>query len=617
ADGNTLTVVGLGGRQKMRDLHGGVYRLHDGAGEISASFNRVHVKSMDLGDAYDLLYDVTGGRALIDNATGYSFLAANDNIVKIEGSRAFSAFSGTIERVSGAEAFDAEASRNYLEIIDSVFGGIVVAGQASMFSRFARAVDNTVIVRGDSSFASSLYGGQGRHGEAANDFFAGNSLHVELPKIGGIDVRCNVGNFEKYYFLFAADAPSGSVGLKVAGEFRLNDNDNGSYLGARGARVESVDLVGGVVPQAGHEFVLVEGTVDDDNFQQTTATGLFNVNLLLDYDLRVEPDRLSAVFKGARSHPQMESLSEGQSAGLSLANLGLDLISGQGVSAAVARTFPEPCPAAFVSAGGGQFRYDTGSFYDVKAFYGLIGVDCLTYLDSGALNLGAFVEGGKGDYRAEATYSGNLHVQGRGDMEYFGLGLLGSFELDSISVGQWRLESSLRFGRMKLGYGSFDFANSDAREVKYETSAPYFGGHVGVDRQFSLSDEAGLDVYAKYLFTRLEGDDVIILDKVPVSFEAASSHRVRVGARLSRNVGVMAKFQFGMGFEQEFDGLSRASTQGFPIEEPSVKGGVGLAEVGLVFRRGGVSPLSFGLNLEGFAGRREGYAGSVQVTLEF
>jgi outer membrane protein W len=65
----------------------------------------------------------------------------------------------------------------------------------------------------------------------------------------------------------------------------------------------------------------------------------------------------------------------------------------------------------------------------------------------------------------------------------------------------------------------------------------------------------------------------------------------------------------GLAYEYEFNGQARASTNGFNIDVPSLKGGTGIGEIGLSIRPNVSRPLSLDFGVQGYTGKREGITG--------
>ena len=73
-----------------------------------------------------------------------------------------------------------------------------------------------------------------------------------------------------------------------------------------------------------------------------------------------------------------------------------------------------------------------------------------------------------------------------------------------------------------------------------------------------------------------------------------------------------------MRHKHELDGKTRATTSGFDIPAPSLRGDTGIGEIGLTFRPSqSTMPLSFDLGVQGYTGKREGVTGSLQIRWDF
>ena len=73
----------------------------------------------------------------------------------------------------------------------------------------------------------------------------------------------------------------------------------------------------------------------------------------------------------------------------------------------------------------------------------------------------------------------------------------------------------------------------------------------------------------------------------------------------------------GAAWEHEFNGRAGATTRGFSIPAPSLRGDTGIGELGLSFKPSATIPLFFDLGIQGYVGKREGVTGSLQAKLEF
>ncbi len=142
-------------------------------------------------------------------------------------------------------------------------------------------------------------------------------------------------------------------------------------------------------------------------------------------------------------------------------------------------------------------------------------------------------------------------------------------------------------------------------------------GHIGAGKVWALSDSLGLDTYAHYLWQRQSGDTVKLSTGETVAFDAVTSQRVRLGARLTKGLNATVSAYVGAGYENELDGKARATTNGVPIDAPSMKGDSGLVELGLNVRPLKNKALTLGVGVQGYFGQKEGVTGTLQAGYKF
>jgi outer membrane autotransporter protein len=159
--------------------------------------------------------------------------------------------------------------------------------------------------------------------------------------------------------------------------------------------------------------------------------------------------------------------------------------------------------------------------------------------------------------------------------------------------------------------------DSAGRRAEYDSSSAYYGFHLGAGYAWNVTDKAGLDLYGKYFWTRVAGDTVTLSTGDPITFKDAESSRLRLGGRFSCAVNDMVSPYVGAAYEHEFEGVAKASTNGFDIDAPKLRGGTGLGEIGLSLKPSPTLPLSLDIGVQGYTGKREGVTGSLQVKWEF
>ncbi|MEZ2578517.1 hypothetical protein [Buttiauxella ferragutiae] len=360
----------------------------------------------------------------------------------------------------------------------------------------------------------------------------------------------------------------------------------------------------------------------------STAEVMKGVSLLYKFNLTTDNNALIATLAGGGKpdgpptlpdpsvvNPQTKSLSEGRLAGLAFANQGADMIVNSGISSAVAATRDaEPqSGATFSTVNSGNSRYHTGSHADVSGTSLLTGLAWSPPTDACSLLGGVFFETGNGSYSAYNSFSNAAAVNARGKTRYTGGGMLGRLDLPGVE-GLY-LDVSARAGHLHTDYGSSDFRSATGEEAHYTSGSTYMGGHAGLGYLLTLNPHHSLDFSTRYIATRQDGDNVDVAGDT-IKFGEASSLRWRNGARYTYTLDERASWYAGAYYDHEFDGQQKATTYGRDMDAPSLKGGTGVGELGLIVRPVSVSGLSVNLGVQGYTGERAGFAGGAQVKWE-
>ena len=197
--------------------------------------------------------------------------------------------------------------------------------------------------------------------------------------------------------------------------------------------------------------------------------------------------------------------------------------------------------------------------------------------------------------------------------------LLGYKIWEYVPAGRWPLDFSA------MTY--FLFAVAVLLPVRPLKAAASFSGmlagsagaglHVGAGYVWNLSDKADLDLYARYLWTHLDSDSLSLSTGERLHFDSVDSHRLRLGARFAYTANEYVRPYIGAAWEQEFDGEARATTNGFDIDRPDLRGSTGMGELGITLTPSSTIPVSIDLGVQGYVGRREGVSGTLQVLWKF
>ena len=521
---------------------------------------------------------------------------ATDNTVDI--------FGGTVRGdVYGGHATNGAASNNTVNLYDGVqIGGTIHGGKASGASK-----NNTLAVY---SF-----------GTQAKDFDNVQNLHFYVPagttpaETRTMLTLTNTG---------AKDVKGLKFGVGIAGDAKaFKPGDAISLLKTAGTLATDAELKN-----------------DGKNTMTATQGGI------LDYTLSLAQrgnNELIATVKKVAANDRSKSPVETRVAASALLNAGVDLLSNVGYTAAAeaaavisAGTAPAPSSAEgtrntdaglaaadtassadanataavsgafqpWAAQGGSSVRLNSGSYVDAKGWNLNVGFARTNEMKDAKLTYGPFVEYGRGTY--DSYLDDGTH--GDGSMHYIGGGVMAKMVQDS---GLY-VEGSLRAGRVSSDYTGSD----DAAELSYDNASSYFAGHVGVGQEWNLAGGDKIEGYAKYFYSHQAGDTVKLRSGADLEFGDVDSHRLRVGARYTHAVDGGSELYAGLAYEHEFGGDAAAMYQGYSTPSPSLGGGTGILELGYRFapKDGRVS---YGVNLMGMTGQREGIAGGAQVTWAF
>jgi hypothetical protein len=601
--------------------------------------------------------NATGNRVEVSgsNVTGLIFGGlshngnASGNSVTVSGG----SFTGSAVPVSGGSvpggiyggySANGNADGNTVSIYGGSVNGNVYGGMAhSAANTGATASGNTVIIGGNAAVHGSVYGGYvnssiydraennriifygapdasdaavfGGYVAAAAPQFAGNTLVTATDGTLRLKTVDNVENFE---FVLPANRGQNYVALSA------ETFDFGDGAGNQSKVTSSAMRGGGDVPRQGDTLTLFEqtgGTPLDTNNLLTGVNvirGRTGMSLLYEYDALFDPvsNSVRARVSNVRVNPQTKALSEGQAAGFAFLTQGSDLIANEGMKAAVSGANAANGLSAFAATSGGWSRYDTGSHVDVSGVSVITGLAMGADINPGRLTLGAFFEGGWGNYNSYNSFSNAASVDGDGDTSYLGGGILGRFESAPVGPGKVHVETSGRMGNSATDFSSSDLHDGFGRHANYSTDGTYYGLHAGLGYIWQVADTVSLDLSGNYFWTHREGDRESIAGD-PVKFDDMNSHRLRAGGRLSLAATEHIAPYVGAAYEHELDGEAEAKVYGSRISSPDLSGPTGIGEIGVTLIGGDKTPLSLDLGVQGYGGVRRGVLGSLQMKLEF
>lgn len=510
--------------------------------------------------------------------------------------------------VCGGWAEDAGSASGNTVILKPGATALDVYGGFLSSSAGATADNNTVIFHSGAIVNGNVYGGS-RFGSLP--IGVGNTLEL---RGAGQNIGGDLGGFQNLNFYLPSTLAANDTMLSVGGTATIT-----------GATV-NVGIEGGSSPlKAGDTVTLIDAATLTGTPANTTANGqgMQGVTLKYTFDILTDNNKLLATVSstGPTVNPQTKALSEGFLGGMGLVTQGADVAAGQGMDAAVSAAKSGAAGgyglAGFGALSGGSVRYNTGSHVDMHSLSLLAGLAWGVDMAPGRLTLGAFFEYGNGSYNTYNSFSNAASVDGNGNTHYLGGGILGRYDFINTGPGRFYAEASGRAGNVYNNYESSDLRDAKGREASYDSTSAYYGLHLGTGYIWNITDKASLDLYGKYFWTRQAGDSITLSTGDPIDFDDVYSSRLRFGSRFAYAVNEYVSPYVGAAWEHEFDGKARASTNGYDIKAPSLRGDTGIGELGLTFTPSQTLPLSFDLGVQGYAGKREGVTGSLQAKWEF
>lgn len=562
---------------------------------------------------------VTGG-TITDTAYGGTSRkgAAKQNRLIMRG--------GSAQNLVGG--FGASASDNTVDVFGGKIGGDVYGGRAIN----GAAERNTVNLHGGVTIGGTIHGGAGTSS-------AGNTLAVHSFGAQAKDFA-NVQNLHFYL-------PAGTTAAEKRSMLTLTNtgetNIKGLHLGVGIAGDAKVFKKGDAI-----SLLKVGGKLTTDAELKNTGKDTMKATQggILDYTLGIAKrgeNELIATVKNVDVNDRSKSPVETRVAASAMINAGADLLTNAGMAAAVeaasgaisaatvgassasGETNTESNHTAMGSAatemgssnaaatsgfqpwaaqGGSAMRIHSGSYVDAKGWNLNVGFARMNEVNDAVLTYGPFVEYGRSTY--DSYLDDGTH--GSGKMSYIGGGVMAKMEQQSGTY----VEGSLRVGRVKSDYTGSD----DAASMSYDNSNTYYAGHIGVGHAWKRAGGDKIEGYAKYFYSHQEGNTTKLRSGAAFDFGGVDSHRLRVGARYAHADSANSEIYAGLAYEYEFNGDATAIYQGYSTPSPSLGGGTGILELGYRFapKDGRVS---YGVNLMGMTGQREGVAGGVQINWAF
>ncbi|MDR1312680.1 MAG: hypothetical protein LBQ12_03050 [Deltaproteobacteria bacterium] len=508
-----------------------------------------------------------------------------------------------------SRASSGDASHNFVDISDSKIKNSVYGGSV-YYPSLGTTQNNTVTLSGTidlSGISSSAKLAGGNVTTTGADGFTGNKLVLDnVTPTSSIDRFDTVSNFQTYDIKIdsarARAATSSAAPLLLANNATFGD-------GASGKSDIAIVIEGADRLSVGETLYMASNSINSAGIGTVTVTQHLTV-------YTVSPSAAGFTIDWLSTGDEARALSELPLADVSFVNRGSDLIASQAIPAAIESVAGQVGAVAFAAVGYGWHRTETGSHIDVKGVSADVGVAVGTETSFGAFAAGAFFEFGDGTFESFNDIGGIVGFHGEGDVSYWGGGVFARLDFGQKDASRPYFEASFRAGKTNAEFRTRDFSFASGAEIKYDMDAKYWGFHAGGGYIIEFSSiDATLDLSATYFHTHRDGDDVLV-DGDRTNLSAVTSSRIIAGGRLTGQLTRSLKGYVGLYYEHEFDGDSVVTYVGSPLPKASLGGSTGIGELGLIVSTPD-SPVEVQMGVQGSAGRRDSFSGSLSINYTF
>lgn len=505
-----------------------------------------------------------------------------------------------------AEAENSSTDHNTVLVQNAFAGGSIYGGNAGEGS--SARFNNVIIGNGASlAFATEIYGGF-VGGAPVSASGSGNTLFIDSWQ--GSAAR--VAGFENLHFVLPAPGVPVDVPMLA-----VTDAQEGDFVGST-VTAQLPDVITGGRNYMGSTFVLLSDA--SGAVGQASAGRLVSLlgGYATYYDGILENTGTAVqlhFLEEVHMNPRIAALTEARAAAAGLLNQGADLAATSGLRhAREAAVHEGESWRPFAAVYGGASRYHTGSRADTEGFSGMTGLTGSFAGAGGRTVLGGFFEFGRAHLDTFNGFSSG-DVNGRGSSHYLGAGVLARYDVDEGPLSGLYLEGVGRMGSIDTRWHSDDLRDNMGRPADYDLSNPYYGGHVGLGHVLSLGDALDMDIYGKFFWTHLDGDQEN-MNGDDVFFNSMDSRRLRLGVRFDWDTALGVTPYAGAAWEHEYSGTAHAMANEFSIPDASLKGDSGVFELGFSMEPG-AGPLTMDVAVTGSAGERDSLGGHLSLLYRF
>ena len=623
------------------DINGTVQEIVGGSSQNQSDSNLVLLR----GEAHTS--EVIGGSSWGFNSTD----SASRNILDIGGRAEVD------NRVIGGFASMGLAEGNVVQIRDNskvtglVYGGysrgsatdngVIIAGNAtvngSIYGAMGQSVSNNLVAVNSGKVTGNIYGGYALGGAATgNAVLIGAGADVSESRIfGGFSQTQStfVSNSQTNTTKQTADVSGNRLVIADSGvktksienfdSVQINVTDlSHAALTLTDQQQASLDNTSLTVRfntvlsgsqgtlKKGQQWVLIDSGETELNFAEVNTAGelVINQGTSLTHRFELSESGNEVTLVSTEANDSSAILSTGRLGVMTALVQANNLAMSVGMQRALTLLEKEQHGLYIVgSADNLRLDSDKGSETQVDGLHWLVGsAQRVNFSGSRQLDTNVYVQVGSADVKGDKA-----DVKGSGDSSYYGFG---------ATMRYWLNEGLYAQVNAQAGRASVDFkstlADVDGTSAKIDKETTYYGLGALLGYRIQWPVNISLDLSASYQWLHLKGfSDTVAYD--PYTFDSIDSRRAIVAAHMVYTGSTLFSPYAGLSWEHEFDAKANASSYGLSLEELSLKGDTGAAELGVRFKPSENSSWRVDASVNGYVGQKEGVAGNIAVNWLF
>ena len=558
------------------DIYGARYRPN-----ITAAPSEVKV--------YDNKVLIAGSTEVRADVYGaYSRVTTDSNIVSIQDK---AIITGDVYGGHGGQG----ASHNSVWVTGGTVKGKVYGG----YTESGNATDNTVVLHAKANLSqASIYGG-------FSEQFADTSSNQLVIADSGV-IAQSINNFD-------------SVDINVTDlnqtSLTLTDQDSSTLNGAK-LRVRFNAAVAGsqTALEKGTKVSIIDSADTTLDFSEVSVEGdlLAKQGVSLVHQFELSEDGTSATLVSTKVNQDTSIFSAAQMGMMGLLTQANDFATSQALLQA-REVAAANGHGLYFAASGENLRFDANRAeeVDLDAMHWVLGATNRLVTENGQkLDLNLYFEAGSGDVDSDRG-----QVSGSGDSTYYGVGALVRYEQTTGLLSGFYSQVNAELGRASM---DFDSSLSDVNGARagFDKETTYFGAGATLGYLVDLPNQISLDLIASYQWMRLKGfSDSVANDSY--RFNDINSHRTIVALRAAYTGNSSIRPYASLAWEHEFDTQSDIKTYGLNLDELSLKGDTGSAQLGVRYKPSANASWSIDASVKGLIGQKEGFAGNVLFNWAF